>query len=235
MTEAGNPQARRWGRAAAAFAAPLLLLVAALSFPPTAQWIRQFETGDPLGRDVSGENRHPAFSLLDVTGRRRQLSEFQGRLALVSFGYTHCPDACPTNLARLAKALALLGTDASKAQVVFITIDPERDSAATLDAYARTFDPTFLGLRGNAEETEEAAQSFHASYRIVKYGSSVLVEHTVDTYVVDSQGLVQVALPYDLDAEDVARDIRRILLKSGLCAPWSGLLSSARESAKTSS
>jgi protein SCO1/2 len=211
----------RWVIASAAFLAPLLLLAAALSYPPIAQWVREIDKVPIYGRDVSDQDWHGSFSLLDVGGNRRDLGQFGGRAVLVAFGYTHCPDACPTTLMRLAKVRQLLGAQAEKVQVLFITIDPQRDTSELVDNYVHAFDPSFIALRGTEEETAAAARAFHAEFRRIPYGSDVVVEHTVDTFLLDAQGRLRDVLPYDLTAEEVTQDVRIVLGAPNRCWPWS--------------
>lgn len=198
---------------------PLAAFVAASLYPPTASWLRTLGSEPLHGRDVTSEQWPVAFSLLDTNGQRRTLADFRGRAVLLAFGYTRCPDACPTTLARLAQVRRLLGTDADKVQILFVSIDPERDSAALLASYLGAFDPSFIALRGNDRETDAATRAFHADYHIVQYGKEVLVEHTVDTYLIDPRGRVRDVLPYDLTAQDVAQDVHSVLRESGLCSP----------------
>jgi protein SCO1/2 len=212
---------RRWLMAMGAFLAPMVLLAAGLLYPPSASWLHSFDRERFHGREVTSQDWVASFSLEDATGRRRTPADFRGKVVLLTFGYTRCPDACPTTLARLAKVRQLLGDDASKVEILFVTIDPARDTISLLANYARAFDPTLIALRGTAVETDAAARAFHADYRIVQHNNEVLVEHTVDTYLVDPQGRVRVVLPYDLPAKDFAQDVHTIMRDAGLCSPWS--------------
>lgn len=202
-------------RGSAVFQSKVLLfgLMAALAAALCLAAFRAAEPSRPPlnGRDVSAQRWTAGFSLLDTAGRRRTLADFRDKTVLLAFGYTRCPDACPTTLARLARVRELLGPDAPQVQVIFVTIDPERDSAALLDNYMRAFDPSFVALRGSASETDAAAQAFHANYQLLQYGKETLVEHTVDTYLVDAGARVREVLPYQLSADEVAADVRRAL------------------------
>jgi protein SCO1/2 len=212
---------KAWLLVVVASVAPILLLVAAMQYPPSAAWLRSVDRPKYFGKEVAAQDSRVSFSLTDSSGRRRSLTDFRGKVVLLTFGYTHCPDACPTTLARLAQVRQLLGADAANVQVLFVTIDPERDSAQLLGDYVHTFDPTFVALRGTESETDSAAGSFHAEYRLFERGKEVLVEHTVDTYLLDPKGRVRVILPYDLSAADAERDVHSILREAGLCSPWS--------------
>jgi protein SCO1/2 len=180
------------------------------------------------GRDVTSENWAARFSLADSGGRKLTLEDEKGRFVLLTFGYTHCPDACPATLARLAQVRRFLDKDAQDVQVLFVTIDPERDTGPFLERYVRTFDPTFIGLRGTDDEIDEAATSFHADYQIGKYEGQVLVEHTVDTYLVDRDGRVRVVLPFSLSARQVVEDVRTVMAAGAGCRPRSAGLDRSR-------
>lgn len=211
----------RWLITLFAFFTPLVVLLGALTYPPTASWIRSFDNTRLHGRDVSSQGWVAKFTLQDAQGHTHSASDYRGKILLVSFGYTRCPDACPTTLARLAKVQEKLGAIANKVNVVFVTIDPERDSAELLNTYVHAFNPRFDGLRGSDAQTDEAASAFHADYRIVRHGSDILVEHTVDTFLVDPEGHIRLVFPYDLSAHDVADDTRAMLRDTGLVWPWS--------------
>ena len=115
--------------------------------------------------DVTGEYAQADFHLTDHNGKPRSLSDFRGKVVVLFFGYTHCPDVCPTTLAGLAQTLRLLGKDADRVQVLFVTIDPERDTRELLAKFVPAFDPSFLGLYGDAQATAEAAKNFRVSYQ----------------------------------------------------------------------
>jgi protein SCO1/2 len=216
-----KPRAARWLITLAAFVAPLLVLLGLLAYPPTASWIRSFDTTRLHGRDVGAQGATARFTLQDANGKTHTASDYRGKVLLVSFGYTRCPDACPTTLARLAKVQELLGSQSSKVSVVFVTIDPERDSPELLNTYVHAFNPHFDGLHGTDQQTDEAASVFHADYRLVRHGNDILVEHTVDTFLVDPDGRIHLVFPYDLSARDVADDTRAVMRDNGLIWPWS--------------
>lgn len=159
------------------------------------------------GRDVTSENWAPDFHLTDASGQARTLSDFRGKVVLLAFGYTHCPDACPTTLAKFAEARRLLGADAQRVQALFVTVDPARDSAKVLRAYVPHFDPSFIGLRGTPAQTDEAVKSFHASYQIIERHGEIEVDHTASTYVIDEHGNARIVTPYDQSARALADDV----------------------------
>jgi len=163
------------------------------------------------GRDIGAEQWDAAFTLNDTTGAPRTLADFRGKVVLLAFGYTHCPDVCPTTLAKFAEVRRLLGADAARVQALFVTIDPERDTAELLRAYVPAFDPSFIGLRGSEAQTDAATKAFHANYQIVEYQGNVMVDHTASTYIIDTRGRARVVSPYDQPAAQLAEDVRALL------------------------
>lgn len=166
------------------------------------------------GRDVTSEKWAADFRLLDASGQAHRLSDFRGKVVLLSFGYTHCPDVCPTTLAKFAEVRHLIGADAQQVQALFVTVDPARDSAPVLRAYLSNFDPSFIGLRGTPAQTDEAVRSFHASYQITERRGEIEVDHTASTYVIDEHGNTRVVTPYDQSARALADDVL-VLLRGG--------------------
>jgi protein SCO1/2 len=179
-----------------------------------ARWTSRTAPAVFHGRDITPEHWDGAFTLTDSAGQPRSLADFRGKIVLLSFGYTHCPDVCPTTLAKFAEVRRLLGADGARVQAVFITIDPERDTAELLRAYVPAFDPTFVGLRGSEAQTDAVTRAFHANYQIVQYQGSTLVDHTASTYILDAEGRPRVVTPYDQTARALADDVQA-LLKSG--------------------
>jgi len=194
--------------AIAAFAAAIVL---------SGQATRWFGKPPPAvfhGRDITPEHWDGAFALADADGKPRTLADFRGKVVLLSFGYTHCPDVCPTTLAKFAEVRRLLGAEGERVQGVFVTIDPERDTAELLRAYVPAFDPTFVGLRGTEAQTDAVTKAFHANYQIVQYQGNTLVDHTASTYIIDAAGVPRVLSPYDQSARALADDVLA-LLKAG--------------------
>jgi len=163
------------------------------------------------GIDISGASYGRDFRLRDPQGRERTLADFQGRAVLLFFGFTQCPDVCPTALARAVEIRRLLGTDGPNLQVLFVTLDPERDTPPVLDAYMRAFDPGFIGLSADLKRTDEAAREFKIFYQKVPTGSSYTLDHSAISYVFDPAGHLRLALGHGMSAADCADDIRRIL------------------------
>lgn len=178
----------------------------ALALPASAGGASAF-----FGQDIGGEGYGSEFRMTDHNGRARTLADFRGQAVAIFFGYTHCPDFCPTTLAKMASVMKKLGPDAARLQVLFVTVDPKRDTEALLRAYVPAFHPSFLGLRGTPEQTRRIAQSFRVSYQIMQYRGETLVDHTASGYLIDPQGRTRLLLPYTLTADQIAADVRAIL------------------------
>ena len=161
--------------------------------------------------DVSMPLAEANFSLTDQYGKPRTLADFRGKVVALFFGYTHCPDVCPTTLADLAQVLGMLGKDADRVQVLFITVDPERDKPELLVKYMFAFDPTFLGLYGDAAATAQAAESFYVTYQKQQTTSGYSVDHSVGTFLIDPEGRVRLRAPLGQRPAWIAEDIRLLL------------------------
>lgn len=166
---------------------------------------------DIHGIDLSEASFGDGFQLKDPDGNIRSLADFQGKVVMMFFGFTQCPDVCPTALVKAAEVKSLLGEDGDKLQVLFITVDPERDTPDVLREYAQAFDPSFIGLYGSAEETAAVAKAYRVYYAKVPTGSSYTMEHTALTYVFDRNGTLRVALRHEQSAEESAEDIRKVM------------------------
>jgi len=161
--------------------------------------------------DVTGQYAQAGFHLTDHTGKARSLSDFRGKVVVLFFGYTHCPDVCPTTLAGLAQTMRLLGADAQKVQVLFVTIDPERDTQALLAKFVPAFDPSFLGLYGDAQATAKAADSFRVNYQKHQEKSGYTMDHSTFMYVIDAQGKLRLMAGDREPADMLAEDIRLLM------------------------
>lgn len=150
------------------------------------------------------------FALHDQAGQRRELAEFKGRLVLLYFGYTFCPDVCPTDLAALREALQLHGDDL---RVLFVTLDPERDTPAQLGAYLAHFDARIIGLTGSAQEVRAVADRYKAYYARVplKGSQGYLIDHTAGIYLLDRDGTYRGNFPSGISAEVITRVLREFL------------------------
>lgn len=166
--------------------------------------------------DITGADYGKSFALTDHQGRPRTLADFRGKVVTVFFGYTQCPDVCPTNLTTMSEVMRLLGKDADRVQVLFITVDPERDTQALLAQYVPAFDPRFLGLYGDAERTAEVAKEFRVFYRKSgdTDGKHYTVDHSAGTYVFDPEGRLRLYVKHGETAENIAADLRRLLAGS---------------------
>lgn len=151
------------------------------------------------------------FHLTDHNGKPRTLADFRGKVVAVFFGYTHCPDVCPTTLADLAQAMEKLGKDADRVQVLFITVDPERDKPEMLAQYVTAFHPSFIALSGNAEATAQAAKGFYVGYEKRPTSSGYNMDHTVGTFLIDPKGKVRLRAPLGQGSDWLADDIRLLL------------------------
>ena len=165
------------------------------------------------GSDVTGAAFGRDFHLVDHNGKPRSLADFRGKAVVVFFGYTQCPDFCPTTLAELAAAMQKLGPDASRVQVLFITVDPERDTRDVLAHYVPAFDPSFLGLSGDDKATAEVAKEFKIIYQKQpgKTPGSYTLDHSAGTYIFDPQGRLRVYENHGPGPDVYAHDLREVL------------------------
>lgn len=161
--------------------------------------------------DVTGAAYGRDFHLPDAEGAMRSLAEFKGKIVLVFFGFAQCPDVCPTALGRAIQVRKLLGADAGKVQVVFITVDPERDTPQVLREYMRAYDPSFIALRGNAEQLAATAREFKVFFQKVPTKSAYTMDHTTLTYAFDPAGRLRLALKHEQSAQEIASDLRNLL------------------------
>ncbi len=165
------------------------------------------------GVDITGAQYAQKLSLPDATGKVRQLSEFQGKVVVVFFGFTQCPDICPTTMAEIAEVRRRLGPQGDKVQGVFVSVDPERDTPAVLGEYVKALDPSFVGLRGSVDEVTAAARAFKVFFQKVptKDGKSYTMDHTAGAYVFDPQGRVRLFMRYGMGVDALEADIRQLL------------------------
>ncbi|MDD2722136.1 MAG: SCO family protein [Gallionella sp.] len=161
--------------------------------------------------EVTDKYAQANFSLKDFNGKPRTLADFRGKVVVLFFGYIHCPDVCPTTMADLRQTMEMLGKDAEKVQVLFVTVDPERDTPALLAKYVPAFDPSFLGLYGDAAATAQAADAFKVVYQKQPTKSGYNVDHSAGTYLIDTQGRVRLLAPYGQSADWLAQDIKLLL------------------------
>lgn len=163
------------------------------------------------GIDVTGADYARGFTLTDFHGQARSLADFRGKVVMLYFGFVQCPDVCPTALTRAAAVMQQLGPLATDVQVIFITVDPERDTPDLLRDYMASFDPSFLALTGGADQIKAAADEFRVYYKKVPTGSSYTMDHTALSYLFDRQGRIRVVLRHEQTADDYTADIRQLL------------------------
>lgn len=165
------------------------------------------------GTDITGASFANTLSLTDHTGKPRTLEDFKGKVVVLFFGYTHCPDVCPTTMADLAKAMKLMGPKSDEVQVLFVTVDPERDTQQVLADYVPSFDPRFIGLRGTPEQLAETAKNFKIFYSKQESAgkSDYTIDHSAGTYVFDKQGHVRIYIKYGEKPQEIAHDLKTLL------------------------
>lgn len=162
--------------------------------------------------DITGAEFAREFQLTDHNGKPRALADFKGKVVVVFFGYTYCPDVCPTTMGELALVMKELGKDADRLQVLFITLDPERDTPAILSKYVPAFHPSFLGLYGDAAATARTAKEFKVIYEKQPLpGGGYSVDHSAGSYIYDAAGRVRLFAQYGKGAQPLVHDIRLLL------------------------
>jgi len=163
--------------------------------------------------DVTGLEYAKGFEMPDHNGKVRTLADFKGKAVVIFFGYTQCPDVCPTTMSEMANVMQQLGPLADRVQVLFVTIDPERDTAEMLSKYVPAFDPRFLGLVGDKAATDKIAREFRIFYQKVpgKAPGSYTMDHTAGSYVFDPQGRMRLFVRHGQGAEPIAHDLKLLL------------------------
>ena len=163
--------------------------------------------------DITGADYAQGFTLTDQFGQVRSLSDFKGKIVVVFFGYTQCPDVCPTSLQELADTKRLLGKDGDKLQGVFVTVDPERDTAELLKTYMANFDPSFVAFVPTQAQLAQVAKDYKVYYKKVegKTPTSYTMDHSAGSYIYDTQGRVRLYSRYGAGAATLAADIKALL------------------------
>lgn len=162
--------------------------------------------------DVTGASFGKTLELTDHNGQRRTLADFKGKVVTLFFGFTHCPDVCPTTLNEMALVMKELGADAARVQVLFVSVDPERDTADVLKRYVPAFNPAFLGMTGSADEIARAAKEFKIFYQKQKLqGGAYTMDHSAGTYILDTEGRLRLFAQYGAGAPALLHDIRQLL------------------------
>ncbi len=163
--------------------------------------------------DISGADFAQALNLTDHTGKPRALTDFKGKVVALFFGYTHCPDVCPTTMSDLKQAMKLLGSDADQVQVLFVTLDPGRDTQALLAQYVPGFDSRFIGLYGTQEQIDKATADFKIfASRVENSGrSGYTIDHSAGVYIYDKAGKIRLYVAYGEKPQVIAADIKKLL------------------------
>ena len=163
--------------------------------------------------DITGAEYARKLELPDADGKPRTVGEFKGKVVVVFFGYTQCPDVCPTTMAELSQVRRSLGDDGARLQGIFVTVDPERDTGAVLKAYVDNFGAGFIGLRGSAEQTQQTAREFKVFYAKVpgKTESTYTIDHTAGAYIFDPQGRIRLFSRHGAGPKALEDDIRALL------------------------
>lgn len=167
--------------------------------------------------DVSGAPWGKTFSLPNLQGQPISPQDFPGKITVVFFGFMYCPDACPTHLTKMERVKSLLGNQAEKVQLVFITVDPERDQPEVLQKFLNSFDPSIVGLRGSVEATQEVAKEFRVFFKKVPTSSAnkdpmaYTIDHTTFSYVFDGKGQLRLVISHDLAEDKIAQDFKNLI------------------------
>ena len=199
-------QLLNWGFAMRSLFLVMLMLVfgsilAACSPPPF------------VGTDITGADFAKDMSLTDHTGKVRSMADFKGKVAVLFFGYTHCPDVCPTTMSDLKNTMKLLGDKSDQVQVLFVTVDPERDTQEILAQFVPSFDKRFIGLRAEVTQTKATLNNFKIFYSKVagKTNGDYTIDHSAGMYAFDKEGKVRLYLAYGMKPKDIASDIKKLL------------------------
>ena len=168
--------------------------------------------GSFKGVDITGASYAKGLQLKDFNGQVRSLAEFKGKVVFLFFGFTQCPDVCPTTMAELAEVRRRLGPDGEKVQGVFVTVDPERDTPELLKGYLGSMDPSFVGLTGTPDEIKAAAKEFKVFYqKVPTQNGNYTIDHTAGAFVFDPSGQVRLFVRYGMPVDDLVSDIRQLL------------------------
>ncbi len=190
-------------------------------------WLAACSRGDDAGPakpaapfksiDITGADYAQVLELPDAEGKPRTLAEFKGKVVVLFFGFTQCPDVCPTTLAELAAVKQQLGADGARVVPVFVTVDPERDTPVVLKAYVGNFGPDFVALHGSPDQIKAVAKAFKIFYAKVpgKTESSYTIDHTARSYVYDTRGRLRLATRHGMGAEALASDLKQLLAEKG--------------------
>jgi protein SCO1 len=157
----------------------------------------------------------PDFSLVDADGQQRTLADYRGRVVILFFGFVHCPEACPAELFKLGLVMKRLGQSADRVQVLFVTLDPERDTRQRLKTYLSAYDPRFIGLTGSTTQIDRAAANFYVEYARVSTGADYTIDHSTSTFVLDTGGRLRLIGNLKTTVDDFAHDLAALARESG--------------------
>lgn len=165
-----------------------------------------------IGTDITGAEFGKPLTLTDHTGKLRSITDFKGKVVIMFFGYTHCPDVCPTTMSDLRQTMKLLGNDADQVQVLFITVDPDRDTQEVLAQFVPSFDKRFIGLRGSLQEVAENMGSYKIfASKVMSSGDShYTIDHSAGLYVFDKKGVARIYMSYGQKPADIAHDVKQL-------------------------
>ena len=163
--------------------------------------------------DITGADYATGFSLTDHNGQARTLADFKGKVVVIFFGFTQCPDVCPTSMSELAQARQMLGADGDRLQGLFVSIDPERDTPDIMKQYMSSFDPTFLALFAKPDELPEVAKSFKVYYKKVvgSQPDTYTMDHSAGSYIYDPNGKIRLYSRYGSGAQSLPDDVKKLL------------------------
>lgn len=166
-----------------------------------------------VGEDITGADFPKPLALTDHAGKKRTMSDFAGKVVVLFFGYTHCPDVCPTTMADMKQAMKLIGEKADQVQVLFVTVDPQRDTQEVLAQFVPAFDPRFIGLWGSEQETAETLANFkiYSSKVPGQTEATYTIDHSAGTYVFDKNGKIRLYMEYGQKPADIASDLGKLL------------------------
>ena len=166
-----------------------------------------------VGTDITGADFPNQLKLTDHNGKLRTMSDFKGKVVTLFFGYTHCPDVCPTTMSDLKQAMNLLGEQSNDVQVLFVTVDPARDTQEVLASFVPSFDKRFIGLRGSLQETAETLGNFKIFYAKVdsKTKGDYTIDHSAGMYAFDKNGKIRLYLSYGQKPEEIASDLKKLM------------------------
>ncbi len=190
-------------------------LMGALGASSAAVWLAACSDSKPqfASVDITGADYAKDLALTDHNGQARTLKDFAGKVVVLFFGYTQCPDVCPTTMTELAEVKRLLGAQGEQVQGVFVSLDPERDTPEVLKAYMANFDPSFVALTGNADQLAAVAKDYKVYYKKVegKTPTSYTLDHSAASYIYDPQGRLRLYARYGAGAPVLAADIKLLL------------------------